>query len=105
MVIIENPNGTVSRGRWLVEDVNMLDLTMECTVPTCKLGAGGAVWKTTPMPADIAMQLLDRHRQDNHGTSTQAVKFGSRNRLKKIERPKLSANCTQGDFSTSGELC
>ena len=97
MVIIENPNGTVSRGRWLVEDVNMLDLM-------CKLGAGGAVWKTTPMPADIAMQLLDRHRQDNHGTSTQAVKGGSRNRLKKIERPKLSANCTQGDFLTSGEL-
>ena len=78
---------------------------MECTVTDCKAGPRDGKWKTPELPVTAALALLDRHRQDHHSISSDVVRGGggssegvSRGRLAKLDRPKISENCSQQDF-------
>ena len=82
-----------------------MSTSLECTVTDCKAGPSGGKWKTPELPVTAALAILDRHRQDHHGTGSDVGRGGggsgegvSRGRLTKLERPKISENCTQQDF-------
>ena len=82
-----------------------MSTSLECTVTDCKAGPSGGKWKTPELPVTAALAILDRHRQDHHGTGSDVGRGGggsgegvSRGRLAKLERPKISENCTQQDF-------
>ena len=79
--------------------------SLECTVTDCKAVLNGGKWKTPELPVTAALAILDRHRQDHHGTGSDVGRGGggssevvSRGRLAKLERPKISENCTQQNF-------
>ena len=54
-------------------DVNTLDvvamapLMLECPYAECKLGVGGAKYKTPEMEIEFTMRMLELHVQQNHG--------------------------------------
>ena len=83
----------------------MSTISLECTVTDCKAGPRDGKWKTPELPVTAALALLDRHRQDHHGMGGDVVRGGgsssegvSRSRLAKLDRPKISENCSQQDF-------
>ena len=76
----------------------MTDVVLACTLGSCTLGVGGTIWKTPSMPAAAAAQYVQSHVQSNHGAGAGDGGGGARSKLQKIERPKLSSNCSQQDF-------
>ena len=44
-----------------------MSVELECTMPGCDHGVGGAKYKTPALVVDIAFQMLDMHRADCHG--------------------------------------
>ena len=80
----------------------MTTVQLECTVTGCKSGPGSAKWKTSALPPDTALQLLVLHRQDQHGVAVPTVvndgEGGAKGKLVKLDRPKLTENCSQQDF-------
>ena len=44
-----------------------LDVVLECTVPSCKLGPGGTAWRTASEPYCFAKEWLDMHLWYVHG--------------------------------------
>ena len=56
--------------RWtLVEHHNTdrMAVELETTVAICDSGEDGAIWRTQSLPENMALQMLDRHREDEHG--------------------------------------
>ena len=49
------------------EAAMMLPIVLKCPSPGCTCGHGGARWRTPPFPEDIAMGLMDIHRDAAHG--------------------------------------
>ena len=81
----------------------MTIVKLECTATKCSAGSDGSRWTTPDLPPDTALRLLDLHRQDCHGASASSAVSGGgeggvKNRLVKLERPKLTENCSQQDF-------
>ena len=80
-----------------------MEISLKCTVEVCEAGSGEARWKTPKLPVDAALWLRDRHRTDQHGATDNVGGGGgvggSKGRLPKIERPKLTENCTQQNFA------
>ena len=51
-------------------DVDLFDkmaTQLDCTVPQCDLGDGGARWKTPALSENNALKYLERHVTDAHG--------------------------------------
>ena len=46
--------------------VAMAPIQLECAVVDCQFGDAGAKYKTPALEAEIALQLLNIHRQDTH---------------------------------------
>ena len=83
----------------------MTSVQLECTNADCKAGPQGTKWKTSLLPPDTALQLLVLHRQDQHGATVPVPNAvsgggegGAKSRLVKLDRPKLTENCSQQDF-------
>ena len=51
--------------------------SLECMSPDCTLGDNGTRYKTPEYPLEFDMQMLVKHREDNHKQPTQLVKTGS----------------------------
>ena len=81
----------------------MTTVKLECTATDCNAGSDGSKWATPDLPPDAALRLLDLHRQDCHGAAAPTAvvgggEGGAKNKLVKLDRPKLNENCSQQDF-------
>ena len=76
-------------------DVNTLDvvamapLMLECPYAECKLGVGGAKYKTTELEAEMAMRMVELHVKLNHGQGQviDANNTASRNIRERQKKP------------------
>ena len=76
---------------------------LECVAPTCSLGVEGARLKLSSLPPNVTVQTLNFNMQFNHGGGVQGGRGASSGggpgcRLQKMERSRLSANCSQTNF-------
>ena len=46
--------------------IAMAPVQLECTVVDCDHGADGARYKTQALEEQVAMQMLNNHREDTH---------------------------------------
>jgi hypothetical protein len=72
----------------------MGDIIMECGFPTCKLGAGGTVWKTASLPAIAAVASLNAHtdgagqvREEGQGQVQQEGVWGGAQEVGGVDGP------------------
>ena len=83
--------------------INNMPVQLECTIPECDHGDGGAKWTTPVLSEDIALKLLKRneasaHDQQDGGAAAGGGGAGGRSRLAKIPRPSVSVGCSQEEF-------
>ena len=81
---------------------NDMPVQLECTVPECDYGDGGAKWTNPALSEDIALKLLEideaiAHDQQDDGPAAGGG-AGGRSRLAKIARPSVSGGCCHEEF-------
>ena len=86
----------------------MTTVKLDCTATDCNAGSDGSKWATPDLPPDAALRLLDVHRQDCHGAAAPTAvvgggEGGAKNKLVKLDRPKLNENCSQQDFENCSQ--
>ena len=57
-MIDENPFDNID-----VDPFDNMPIQLECYLPECDKGPGGATWKTPALSEENALKLLDRHEQ------------------------------------------
>ena len=88
-------------------DVDLFDnmpTQLDCTVPQCDHGDGGAKWKTPALSEDNALKYLERHVTDAHGQqdgggTAGGGSAGGKSKLAKIPRSTVSGGCIQEEFN------
>ena len=81
-------------------DVDLFDnmaTQLDCTVPQCDLGDGGARWRTPALSENNAMKYLESHGTYAHGCKVPAWSYPSSS-LSEIPRPTLSGRYSREDF-------
>ena len=84
--------------------VAMAPIQLECAVVDCQFGDAGAKYKTPALEAEIALQLLNIHRQDTHrlgqGGQQQQEQPGdaSRSKVEKVPRPSLQKGQSEDKY-------
>ena len=77
--------------------IAMGPIMLECPDAECKLGVGGAKYKTTELEAEMAMRLLELHVQLNQrqGQVVAANNTASRNMRERQKKPTADMEMTE----------
>ena len=84
--------------------VAMAPIQMECTVVDCNLGAAGARYKTPALEEQVAIQMLNNHREDTHargqGGRQEPERLGgeARSKVEKVPRPSLQKGISEDKY-------
>ena len=89
LLVIDDSDGTDNLDVIAIDEIAMAPVVLECPDAECKLGVGGAKYKTTELEAEMAMRMVELHVKLNHGQGQviDANNTASRNIRERQKKP------------------
>ena len=97
LLAIDDSDGTDNLGVVSFDEIAMAPVVLECPDAECKLGIGGAKYKTTELEAEMAMRMVELHVKLNHGQGQviDANNTASRNMRERQKKPTADMEMTR----------